>query len=135
MKSFILSFGIGYTIIQNMVRQTQKEKRVFLDKQIISEIKEKLQPEIRNHIRQIILFGSRVRGEDTPDSDLDILILVDQTNPTFEKELEESAYQVMWDHNFRPILSLKIYTEDHFQKGLSKGYSFYRNIQKEGIPA
>ena len=102
-------------------------------KNIIQELKNSLNQEVAAHIRRIILFGSRVRGESTQDSDLDILILLDKKDSNIENQLEESVYQVMWNHDFQPILSLKIDTETHFQKALSKDYSFYRNIQNEGI--
>jgi predicted nucleotidyltransferase len=37
-------------------------------------------------IRKIILFGSRARGDATPDSDLDLLVVTRETTPTQRRE-------------------------------------------------
>jgi hypothetical protein len=47
--------------------------------------------------------------------------------------MEEVAYRVMWDHDFKPIISLKVFTESRFRSPAEKGYSFYRNVEREGI--
>ncbi len=85
------------------------------------------------HIRKVIAFGSRVRGRGGQDSDLDLLILVDRKTPELESKIEDIAYQVMWDHDFKPIISIKVFTEDGYHNFLSEGYSFYKNIEREGV--
>ena len=43
------------------------------------------------------------------------------------------AYQIMWEHDFKPIISLKVFSEASFNRALEEGFSFYRNIEREGI--
>jgi hypothetical protein len=39
----------------------------------------------------------------------------------------------MWAHDFRPIISLKVFAEDRFRHAAAKGYSFYLNVEREGV--
>lgn len=104
-----------------------------LDKKIVAELKGRLPSEVVRHLRRMILYGSRARGDASEDADLDLVALVDEKTPELEQALEEIAYNVMWDHDFRPIISLKVLTEEKFSDSLSKGFSFYRNVEREGI--
>ncbi len=67
------------------------------------------------------------------DSDLDVVVLVDEKTDEIERRLENIAYQVMWDHDFNPIISLKVLAESRFYDALNKGYSFYRHIETQGV--
>lgn len=104
------------------------------DKSILLEFKKNVPPNVRGHLKKIILFGSRARGDAKDDSDLDLIALVDKESPQIEKSLEDIAYQVMWDHDFRPIISLKVFSENQFNGAVRQGFSFYCRIAKEGIP-
>ncbi len=104
------------------------------DKKIISDFKEKFSQDILKHVRRIIIFGSRARGTTAEDSDLDILVLVDEKTAAIEKGLEDAAYQVMWDYDFKPMISLKVFSEARFNHAVSQGFSFYQNVEREGIP-
>lgn len=103
------------------------------DRSIILELKKRLPDDVRDHIRKVVAFGSRVRGEGSEDSDLDLLILVDRKAPEIEVKIEDVAYQVMWDHDFKPILSIKFFTESAYLNLLREGFSFYKNIEREGV--
>ncbi|MBI4680538.1 MAG: nucleotidyltransferase domain-containing protein [Nitrospirae bacterium] len=103
------------------------------DKAIILEFKKRLSDDILKYIKKIIVFGSRIKGEATEDSDLDVIALVDEKTPEVEKSLEDVAYQIMWDHDFKPIISLKVFSESQFYDALNRGFSFYRHVQQEGV--
>lgn len=64
-----------------------------------------------SHIRQIILYGSYAREDFRPDSDVDIMILLD-----------------MSDLDIKPIAK----SETHFKKWIVN-YPFYSNVHKEGV--
>lgn len=103
------------------------------DKNIILEFKRRLTDELLAHLKRFIVFGSRARGDASEDSDLDVIVLVDQKDASIEKRAEDIAYQVMWDHDFKPIISLKVFAEDQFYQAVQKGFSFYQHVMKEGI--
>ena len=103
------------------------------DKDLMLEFRKRLSSDLANHITRLIVFGSRAKGEVAEDSDLDVIALVDEKNPEIEKGLEDIAYQIMWDHDFRPIISLKVLSEAQFSDALRRGFSFYRHVEKEGV--
>jgi predicted nucleotidyltransferase len=103
------------------------------DRSIILDLKKRLPTQVKDHIRKVVVFGSRTRGEDSEDSDLDLL-LVDHKAPELEDKIEDVAYQVMWDHDFKPILSIKLFTESSYHDRVREGFSFYTNIEREGVP-
>ncbi|MBI5375208.1 MAG: nucleotidyltransferase domain-containing protein [Candidatus Schekmanbacteria bacterium] len=103
------------------------------DKLIISEFKNRLSPDLQCRVKRLIVFGSRVRGDAEEDSDLDVIALVDERATDIEKKLEDTAYQVMWDFDFKPFISLKVFSEEQFYDALKKGFSFYQHVEREGI--
>ena len=103
------------------------------DKALVLELKNRLPADLKTHLRNLILFGSRATGEATEYSDLDVVALVDEKTDDIEKRFEDIAYEVMWDHDFKPIISLKVLAESRFYDALNKGYSFYKNIESAGV--
>ena len=52
---------------------------------IINQLKEKLTQIYQQELVSLILFGSQARGEATPESDLDILVVLNrEVNPVLE---------------------------------------------------
>ncbi len=72
---------------------TKSGKSVSLTeiKQVLQEVIEKFQPE------KIILFGSYAEGNVTPDSDVDLLIVVAGNKPSWEMAIDIS---LLIKHNF-----------------------------------
>ena len=62
------------------------------DRNLILEFKQRLPAGVMAHIRKVVAFGSRVRGQGEEDSDLDLLILVDRRTPELEGKIEDIAY-------------------------------------------
>lgn len=103
------------------------------DKELVLEFRNRLTPDMERHVKRLIVFGSRVKGAASEDSDLDLIVLVDEKTPLLEERFEDVAYQVMWDHDFKPIISLKVFEESRYADALSKGFSFYRHVEAEGV--
>jgi predicted nucleotidyltransferase len=100
---------------------------------LVLEIKKRLPADLANNLKRLIIFGSRAKGESTEDSDLDIIALVNKKTSEVEKELDDIVYQVMWDNDFNPIISLKVFQESNYIDALNKGFSFYMHVEKEGV--
>ena len=103
------------------------DKRDF---EIAKQFKNKL---LENHIpvREIVVFGSRARGDANPDSDLDILVIVDERNPDIRKRVSGCAWEIGFasDIFIQSILRTKWDIED----GPEKSSLFFRSVQQEGI--
>lgn len=100
---------------------------------IVRTFKKELLEKLDGHIIKTILFGSYARGEEEPDSDVDMLIIADDKNRNLEKSIGDIAYKIMWDNDFNPLLSIMVVSEVEFKKFYNLGYSFYENVEKEGI--
>ena len=75
------------------------------DRLLIEEFKRRLPTDIVSHIRQMILYGSRARGDAEQDSDLDLVALVDEHSPDLEYKLDEIAYNpVSYTHLTLPTI-------------------------------
>ena len=103
------------------------------DRELILKFKDRLPSGVKEHLLQIIVFGSRARGEAEDESDIDVVAIVDKKTSEIERKLEDIAYQVMWEYDFKPIISLKVFAESRFNSAINRGVSFYENVQKEGI--
>ena len=85
------------------------------------------------HLKSVILYGSYARGDYTPESDVDIMILVDMSDlelKVYGQQLSYMTYDFNLDNNLdiKPIAK----SEAHFKKWISN-YPFYSNIHKEGV--
>ncbi len=84
-------------------------------------------------LKAVILYGSYARGDLRPDSDIDIMILVDQTEREIMEKgrmLSEITFEYDFDFNLAIMPIVKNIT--HFNKWI-RAYPFYYNIKKEGV--
>ena len=79
-------------------------------------------------IEQIILFGSVARGDDDEDSDIDILIVSDNTKKIESKIATEVFNIVLNDKEF---ISAHIMSKNKLNK--IKDFSLLKNINADGI--
>jgi predicted nucleotidyltransferase len=103
------------------------------EENITRTLKQRLEEVAGDRLRSVIAYGSRVWGQSDSESDLDVAAIVDNPNPELEAALLDAAYQVNWDYDFTPLISLKIFDAENFAKYLEKDFSFYRKISQEGI--
>ena len=85
------------------------------------------------HLKQIILYGSYARGDFRPDSDVDIMVLVDLPDEKFH-EFSDALSDLIFEYNveygiwFMPVVK----NAEHFRHWCGV-YPFYSNVAKEGI--
>ncbi len=99
-------------------------------KEIISRIKDSIYASSPN--ATVILYGSQARGDFKEDSDLDILILLDQDKIT--REDEKKIKYPLYDIEFETgkIISPLVLTKSDWESR-HRITPFYDNVSKEGI--
>jgi len=102
-------------------------------KKILQDYIEQVQQIYGCHLASIILYGSYARGDAHPDSDIDIMILVDLSDEKI-REFGEQLSQVTFDTNLdNDVMIMPIVKNiSHFRKWIPS-YPFYRNINQEGV--
>lgn len=80
----------------------------------------------------LILYGSYARGDNRPDSDIDLLVLVEQENVTYsdEKRIKYPLYHIEYDTGIMIsplVFSKKLWETRH------RITPFYASVLKEGI--
>lgn len=86
---------------------------------------------LQKDIREMFLFGSRSRDDWRPDSDYDILIVVDKKNRDVISRLYDAVMDILLDTG--RLISLKIFTTSEFNRLREIPTPFMSNIIKEGI--
>ena len=103
----------------------------------LKKLMEKYVEEIRkiygSHLRKVILYGSYARGDFHPDSDIDIMILLDITDLDLKEYGTKLSYMT-FDFNLDHDLDIKpiAKNEEHFKKWLDN-YPFSANVNREGV--
>ncbi|MBF7082783.1 nucleotidyltransferase domain-containing protein [Desulfallas sp. Bu1-1] len=79
----------------------------------------------------IELFGSKARGNAEPDSDIDLLIIVQDRNNIDRSKIYDYVLDAELNHGIN--ISLKIYNKDDYNKLVKMNVPFATNVQKEGV--
>ncbi|MCF8233180.1 MAG: nucleotidyltransferase domain-containing protein [Bacteroidales bacterium] len=80
---------------------------------------------------EVILYGSRARGDERADSDWDILVL---TNYPVDFAIEDKFRDALFDLELETgeVLTLFVYSKKEWQER-QRFSPFYHNVQREGI--
>ncbi|MHC4173255.1 MAG: nucleotidyltransferase domain-containing protein [Planctomycetota bacterium] len=101
-------------------------------KPLINQIKAYLIKMYGGKIKKVILYGSCVRGEATSDSDIDVLVLVDQSLNPFEvrESLSDLLFDILLEEG--ELVSV-IAVPEHLYENYNS--PFMLNVKKEGLIA
>ena len=81
---------------------------------------------------EIILYGSRSRKDSGPESDWDILILVD--GPVDDRRtdsIRHRLYEIEWEHG--EVISCIVRNRRQWHQSPYRATPFYRTVRQEGM--
>ena len=87
-----------------------------------------------SNLEQIVLYGSQARGDEEPDSDVDVLVVLRDASPGDRKKIHQIAYRLMWDREFQPLITLNIIDGEYYLLLKEADSTYLKNIQSEGKP-
>ena len=99
-------------------------------KRLVDRVKAHLHEMYGEGIRRVILYGSHARGEATKDSDVDVLVLVDQSLSPCEvrDSLNDLLYDMLMEEG--ELVSVIVLLEDFFE---DHNLPFMLNVREEGV--
>ena len=107
--------------MQKMVSQMKRE-------QVILAIKEAMQP--LQPMVTTMLYGSEARGEAAPNSDIDLLILVDKGSVSLSDEMKISEPLYDIELNSGILINSVIMPKSRWGAVVTP---FYENVMKDGV--
>ncbi len=79
-----------------------------------------------------LLFGSRARGDSRPDSDWDVMLLVDKDGMTSREKSELTFPLWMFGLDYGQDVNTVVYTTKEWEA--RSFLPFYKNVMEEGVP-
>ena len=101
------------------------------EKAAISEFVARLREKYADEVMLVVLFGSKVRGDFDEESDLDVLVVVQNGDWRFRDEVALAAFDPMLEHDV--IIMPLVIDLEHYQWLQRYRVPLYRNIQAEGV--
>jgi predicted nucleotidyltransferase len=102
-----------------------------VEHQALSRFRDALQSLLGENLLSIRLFGSRARGEQTEESDLDVLVLVQKKDRALCRRIVEESLEV--DLTYGINLAPTILSAEEYRQNRECGTPFYHNVEREGV--
>lgn len=82
-------------------------------------------------VERIILFGSKARGDDEPDSDIDLLVI---TTPELDREAEDAMQDAAWETGLEHerCVQLVIRSHERWYHGIDQATPLRLQIDQDG---
>lgn len=102
-------------------------------RKVLEKIDASMMELFKDKLKNIILYGSYARNENTSESDIDVMVLVDETEYKI-REYEDRITDIMVDLSleYDVVVSIYIQSVEEYKKQ-AKALPFLMNVQKEGI--
>jgi len=101
------------------------------DLKIVNKFRSLLQERVKLH--QLILFGSRARGDAEPDSDMDVVVVLDEPRTLEARDVvSDSAWEAGFDACV--VVASVVFTREEWENGPEYYSPFAEAVRSEGIP-
>lgn len=85
----------------------------------------------RVKVHTLALFGSRARGDADPDSDMDVLVVVEKVDRTVEDYISDCAWEASFAQGI--VVVPVVFSQDEWENGLERHSLLAKAIRTEGI--
>ncbi len=100
------------------------------EREAINKLKNTLS---RNYkLIQMKLFGSKAKGSYSSESDVDLLIVLENYDWKIENEIYEICFEIGLEYDV--LLSPAIFSRKEFDDKLTRITPFYKIVAEEGLP-
>ena len=101
------------------------------EKSALTQFKTDLEQVLSGQLIELKLFGSKARGDDRPNSDIDVLVIV----ATDDWRIRDKVYDVATDILLQRdvCISPKVISKSRFEQLCKQGTSFMSNVSRDAI--
>jgi len=100
------------------------------DVRIARRLKRRLQQNME--VLSLVVFGSRARGDDMSESDMDIFVKIPALTPEVRQRIREVAWEVGLESGM--VISTFVTTPEEIQNGPMGANPLLIAVEREGIP-
>ncbi len=97
----------------------------------LKDFYEKVRSLLGSDLRKMALFGSKAEGRDTPESDIDVLVLIKDSAFKKKYQILDLAFEVNLKHAV--YISPRVIALSQYQHPLWKTTAFLKKIREQGI--
>ena len=101
------------------------------EKLIVGQFSEKIRRLFSGEIVAVLIYGSKARGDDNPDSDIDLLVLTEFDDWRKADQIRSLGYEMDWSIGAR--LSIQVISKQHYAMLKNNRFEFASNVEKDAV--
>jgi len=101
------------------------------EKSVLRQFKTAVEQVLGSQLIELKLFGSKARGDDRPDSDIDVLVIVTDDDWHICDKVYDIATDIFLQTDI--YISPKTISKSRLEQLQKEGTSFLRNISRDAI--
>lgn len=101
------------------------------DKAIVERFKAMVSARVS--VRQVVLFGSRARGDAEPEADMDVLVVLDEAA---DEAARDYVSDCAWEVGFQAgiVLVPIVFSRREWEEGPERHSLLAQSVRAEGVP-
>ena len=85
----------------------------------------------RYELLDLKIYGSKTKGLDTPESDLDVMVVLKNFTPLIESEIDDLIFEINIENNC--LITAIFFDQEELEIGPLSESPIYKKILQEGI--
>ncbi|MGD2206098.1 MAG: nucleotidyltransferase domain-containing protein [Anaerolineae bacterium] len=101
------------------------------EREALDAFVQRLYSQHKEHVRSLVLFGSKARGDAGPDSDVDLLARLTNDDPYLRSTVRRLAARVSLEYDL--LLSVQAVSWSRWDELSHYRFPLYRALESEGV--
>lgn len=101
------------------------------EERIVQTFATSVREQFSQEVRDVLLFGSKARGDHHADSDIDILVIARSNDWRLHDKIRQVGYAI--DENIDYRLSIQVISEKRFEHARNRQFQFAMSVLEEGV--
>jgi len=98
----------------------------------LAEYASRLRAAAGRRVQDVVLFGSKARGDAGADSDLDVLVIIDRYDHQIDRLVTRTASRVSLEYD--TLINTHIVTAERWAEMRQWAATLWREVQRDGVP-